>query len=132
MRPTGDGSERQLRALWEYLALTRSRTLPLCEQITRDAAIGNVHASRVIGSRIFESPTGGVSSAYDIHPGTQVNVRSVAVSAQPPEVIAISATRWCSAWRMSCRVGSRHDVRRPKLRGLARSEHWPCWMAGMT
>ena len=75
----------QLEALSNFLAFTpRDSSVPLSEQIARDAAAGDVWARRVMHSRILECPQGAETvGPFDDLAGA--TLPSIAVAAQPAE-----------------------------------------------
>jgi len=82
MRSSEDLAARQLEALSAFLAFTpRDPTLPLSEQIARNAAAGDIWARRVVNSRILESPQ-TPQSADPVDDLANAPVPSIAVAAQ--------------------------------------------------
>ena len=80
-----DTAALQLEALSNFLAFTpRDSSVPLSEQIARDAAAGDVWARRVMHSRILECP----QSAETVGPVDDLAcapLASIAVATQPAE-----------------------------------------------
>src|SRR6476661_8037945 len=85
MRTSEDIAALQLEALSAFLAFTpRDPTLPLSEQIARNAAAGDIWARRVVNSRILETPR-TAAAAERIDDMAAVPSPPIAVAAQPAE-----------------------------------------------
>ena len=107
--------EQQLHLMWIYLGSTpRSRTMPLSEQIKRDAELGNVFARRLLGSRIFQTPADTVFR--DVPDTGNLTAVSVAVSDQP------ARTRRESA---NAAHGAHINVRKKRAAAKSRAEFSP-------
>ena len=85
MRSSEDIAALQLEALSNFLAFTpRDPSLPLSEQITRDAATGDVWARRVMHSRVLECPQ-SVEAVAPFDDLAIAPLPSIAVAARPAE-----------------------------------------------
>ena len=122
--------EQQLHLMWIYLGATpRSRTMPLSEQIKRDAELGNVFARRLLGSRIFQTPADTVFR--DVPDTGNLTAVSVAVSDQPARTRRESANAAHGAYITSERSGRRqraglnfpHSAAVPPASGPCQDEH---------
>ena len=83
MRSSEDIAALQLEALSNFLAFTpRDPSVPLSEQIARDAAAGDVWARRVMHSRVLECPQ-SVETVAPFDDVASAPLPSIAVTARP-------------------------------------------------